>query len=85
MRGSGRITFIAGGLLVAAAWIAGTAGLPEAYWPVVEVLPELLAVLLLVAAFRFRRSRLATAAIIVAVTNILLREVLTTGETAAPV
>ena len=82
MRGSGRITFIAGGLLVAAAWIAGTAGLPEAYWPVVEVLPELLAVLLLVAAFRFRRSRLAMAAIIVAVTNILLREVLVTGETA---
>ncbi len=81
MRGSGRITFIAGGLLVAAAWIAGTTGLPEAYWPVVEVLPELLAVLLLVAAFRFRRSRLAMAAIIVAGTNILLREVLVTGST----
>ena len=81
MRGSGRITFIAGGLLVAAAWIAGTTGLPEAYWPVVEVLPELLAVLLLVAAFRFRRSRLAIAAIIVAVANILLREVLLTGDT----
>ena len=81
MRGSGRITFIAGGLLVAAAWIAGTTGLPEAYWPVVEVLPELLAILLLVAAFRFRRSRLAIAAIIVAVANILLREVLITGDT----
>ena len=80
MRGSGRITFIAGALLVAAAWIAGTAGLPEAYWPVVEVLPELLAVLLLVAAVRFRRSRLAIAAIIVAVSNIILREVLTPGQ-----
>ncbi len=73
MRGSGRITFIAGGLLVAAAWVAGTAGLPEAYWPVAEVLPELLGVLLLGLAWRFRRSRLAVAAVIVAITSFLLR------------
>ena len=73
MRGAGRITFIAGGLLVVAAWVAGSAGLPEGYWPVVEVLPELLALLLLVLAWRFRRSRLAVAAIIVAIASLLLR------------
>ena len=73
MRGAGRITFIAGGLLVVAAWIAGTAGLPEAYWPVAEVLPELLGMLLLGLAWRFRRSRLAIAAAVVAITSFLLR------------
>lgn len=67
------MTFIAGGLLAVSAWVAGTAGLPEAYWPVVEVLPELLAVLLVALAWRFRRSRLAVAAVTVAITNVLLR------------
>ena len=73
MRGPGSTTAIAGGLLVAAAWIAGTAGLPAAYRPVVRVLPELLAVLLLVLAWRFRRSRVAVAAAAVALTHLLLR------------
>jgi diguanylate cyclase (GGDEF)-like protein len=59
--------------LVAAAWIAGAAGLPASYWQVVGVLPELLALLLLVLAWRFRRSRLAVAATAIAVTHLLLR------------
>jgi diguanylate cyclase (GGDEF)-like protein len=73
MRGPGSTTAIAGGLLVAAAWAAGTAGLPAAYQPVVRVLPELLALLLLVLAWRFRRSRVAVAAAAVALTHLLLR------------
>lgn len=67
------MTMVAGALMVAAAWIAGAAGLPAPYWPVVTVLPDLLAVLLIMMAWRFRRSRLAVATTIVAVTNILLR------------
>jgi diguanylate cyclase (GGDEF)-like protein len=67
------MTLIAGGLLTVAAWIVGAAGLPEAHWPVVRVLPELLAGLLTVLAWRFRRSRIAVAAIIVAVSSLLLR------------
>jgi len=74
MRIGGRITFIAGGLLVAAAWIAGATGLPEAYWPVAEVLAELLAVILIVLAWRFRRSRLAIAAVLIALSSFLLRQ-----------
>jgi len=74
MRIGGRITFIAGGLLVAAAWIAGATGLPEAYWPVAEVLAELLAVILIVLAWRFRRSRLAIAAVLIALSSYLLRQ-----------
>jgi len=73
MRGPGSTTAIAGGLLVAAAWIAAAANLPAAYSPVVGVLPELLALLLLVLAWRFRRSRLAVAAAAIAITHLLLR------------
>lgn len=59
---------------MAAAWIAGATGLPEAYWPVAEVLPELLALILIILAWRFRRSRLAVAAILIAVSSFLLRQ-----------
>ncbi|HQL29551.1 MAG TPA: hypothetical protein PLM67_05035 [Thermoanaerobaculales bacterium] len=73
MRGPGSTTAIVGGLLVAAAWIAGAAGLPATYRAGVRILPKLLALLLLVLAWRFRRSRLAVAAATVAVTDLLLR------------
>lgn len=73
------MTAIAGGLVVAAAWVAGAAGLPAPYWPVVRVLPEFLAVLLVAIAWRFRRSRLAAAAAIIAVTSVLLRGPLAGG------
>jgi diguanylate cyclase (GGDEF)-like protein len=74
MRIGGRITCVAGGVLVAAAWIAGVAGIPESYWPVAEVLPELLAVILIVLAWRFRRSRLAIAAVLIALAGHFLRQ-----------
>ena len=73
MRGPGSTTAIAGGLLVAAAWLAGAVRLPAAYSPVLGVLPELLALLLVVLAWRFRRSRLAIAAAALAVSHLLLQ------------
>jgi diguanylate cyclase (GGDEF)-like protein len=73
VRGAGSVTFVVGGLLVAAAWIAGVADLPDAAWPVVNVLAELLAVLLVASAWRFRRSRVAIATIAIALTNFLVR------------
>ena len=46
-----------------AAWLAGISGLPAAHRPVTDVLAEVLAVLLVILAWRFRRGRLAVAAV----------------------
>jgi diguanylate cyclase (GGDEF)-like protein len=73
VRGAGNITLIAGGLPVLVAWIAGLYGLPEAHRPVTDVLAEVLAVLLLVLGWRFRRGRLVVAALAVALANFLAR------------
>ncbi len=73
MRGAGKITVLTGGLPVLAAWLAGLLGLAEAHRPVVDVLAEVLAVLLMVLAWRFRRGRLAVAALAIAVANFLIR------------
>jgi diguanylate cyclase (GGDEF)-like protein len=64
---------IAGGLPVLAATIAGWYGLLEAHRPVTDVLAEVLAVLLLVLGWRFRRGRLVVAALTVALANFLVR------------
>ena len=55
------------------AWIASLSGLPEAHRPVTDVLAEVLAVLLLVLGWRFRRGRLAVAALALALANYLAR------------
>ncbi len=73
MAGAGSITFVAGALLVLGAWAAGVVDLPGAYRPVTRVLAEPLALLLVVLAWRFRRSRLAVGALLVAVANLLIR------------
>jgi hypothetical protein len=73
MTGAGSITFVAGGLLVLVAWAVGAIGLPEAYRPLTEVLAEPIALLLVVLAWRYRRSRLATTAILIALANVLVR------------
>jgi diguanylate cyclase (GGDEF)-like protein len=83
VRGAGKITVVAGGLPVLAAWIAGISGLPPAQRPVTDVLAEVLAVLLVVLAWRFRRGRLAVAAVALAFANFLVRGVLA-GATAGP-
>ncbi len=67
------MTFAGGGLLIAAAWLLGALWLPSPYSPLTTVLAEPLAVLLVVLAWRFRRSRLALAAVTIAVANLLLR------------
>lgn len=71
--GAGGITFVGGALLIAAAWSVGALGLPSLYRPLTTVVAEPLAVLLLVLAWRFRRSRLALAALVIALANLLVR------------
>lgn len=83
MRGAGNITLIAGGLPVLVAWIAGLYGLPEAHRPVTDVLAEVLAVLLLVLGWRFRRGRLVVAALAVALANFLARGLLADAPSGA--
>ena len=73
MRGAGRITVITGGLPVLIAWLVGLSGLAETHRAVVDVLAEVVAVLLVVLAWRFRRGRLAVAALAIAVANFLIR------------
>ena len=82
VKGAGKISFLAGGILVLAAWVLAAAGLPSAQMPVVGVLPELLACLAVVLAWRFRRGRLAVAALTIALVNWLVRGPLSgaTGE-----
>jgi len=83
MREAGRITVIAGGLPVLVAWLAGLSGLPEAHRPVTDVLAEVLAVLLLVLGWRFRRGRLVVAALALALANFLVRGPLTNAPSEA--
>jgi len=71
--GAGKITVITGGLPVLIAWLVGLSGLAETHRAVVDVLAEVLAVLLVVLAWRFRRGRLAVAALAIAVANFLIR------------
>jgi len=78
-----RISFVAGGVLLLAAWAVGIVGLPAAYGPLVDVLPEALAALALLLAWRFRRSRLAIATAVVATAGFLLRGPLAGLESAS--
>jgi diguanylate cyclase (GGDEF)-like protein len=77
VRGAGKFTIVAGFLPVTAAWVVGLSGLPTAHRPVTNVLAEVLAVLLLVLGWRFRRGRLAVAALVIALANFLVRGPLT--------
>ncbi len=77
MRGAGKITVIVGGLPVLAAWIAAVSGILEDHRPVTDVMAEVAAVLLLVLGWRFRRGRLAVAALWLALANFLVRGPLT--------
>lgn len=73
MRGAGVITVLLGGLPVLVAWVAGLTGLLETHRPVTDVIAEALALLLIVLAWRFRRGRLAVAALLVGASNFLVR------------
>ena len=76
MKGAGKITVVAGGLPVLAAWAIGIAGLPEAHRPLSDVLAQVLGVFLLILAWRFRRGRVAVAALAIALANLLVRNFL---------
>ncbi len=73
MKGAGTITLAAGGLPVLAAWLVGLSGLAVAQRPITNVLAEVLAVLLLVLGWRFRRGRLVVAAVTLGLANFLVR------------
>jgi len=83
MKGAGTITLAAGGLPVLAAWLVGLSGLPAAQRPITDVLAEVLAVLLLVLGWRFRRGRLVVAAVALALANLLVRGPLADAPTPA--
>ncbi len=73
MRSAGVVTVLLGGLPVLIAWIAGRTGFLESHRPVTDVLAEVLALLLIVLAWRFHRGRLAVAALLVGASNYLVR------------
>lgn len=73
MKGAGTITLAAGGLPVLAAWLVAFSGLAETHRPITDVLAEVLAVLLLVLGWRFRRGRLVVTAVALALANFLVR------------
>jgi len=73
VRSAGVITVLLGGLPVLVAWIAGLTGILKSHRPVTDVLAEVLALLLIVLAWRFRRGRLAVAAVLVGISNYLVR------------
>jgi diguanylate cyclase (GGDEF)-like protein len=73
MPGAARITLVAGGLLIAAAWTIGRFGLLHAHQSVTDILAEAVGALLLVLAWRYRRDRLAASAVMVAAVNLPIR------------
>ncbi len=80
----GRFSFLAGAGLVLAAWVAGADWVTPASQPLVERLPELLAVLTVILAWRFRASRAALAAVAVALSSLLLRQGLVPLDPSTP-
>jgi len=63
----------AGALILLLAFIAARLGLPEAYTPLLRVLPEALALLILILSWRYRRGRMALVAVLLALVNLLAR------------
>jgi GGDEF domain-containing protein len=76
MKGAGTITLAAGGAPVLAAWLVGLSEIPVDHQPITDVLAEVLAILLLVLGWRFRRGRLVVAAVAIALANFLVRSAL---------
>ncbi len=70
---AGQWTVISGGVLLALAWVGAVFGVPQAYRPVAETLPEILAVLVVVLAWRYRRSRMVIAAVLLAFAGHLVK------------
>jgi len=64
---------MAGGLVFIAAWVAGSFGPLGRYRAVGDVLAEAIGILVILLAWRYRRDRLAAAAMAVAAANVLVR------------
>ncbi len=75
MPGSARITLAVGFALVVAAWIAGSLGLPVEYRTATDILAVALAVPLVLLAARYRRHRLAVAAVLIAGADLAMKSV----------
>jgi diguanylate cyclase (GGDEF)-like protein len=73
-----RITLVAGGLLTAVAFALGVSGTLVGHDATIDILPQGLGALLVVLAWRFRRHRLAVAAILLAAVDAVA------GRTDAP-
>jgi GGDEF domain-containing protein len=85
MRSAGRLTFLVGGGVVLLAWLVNLlGGVPSVYNPIMPLLAEILALVSLILALRFRRSRLAIAALLLALVNLLIRSQLAGDPWAHP-
>jgi diguanylate cyclase (GGDEF)-like protein len=73
MQRASRITVVAGGLLVATAWVAGTFGPMGRYQNIIDIAAEATSVLLFILAWRYRRDRLAVITLVIAAANFLIR------------
>lgn len=69
----GTWSVLSGGVILGLALVAGITGIPDSYKPVIEVLPELLAPLTVLLAWRYRRSRLLVGAAILVVVSLLVK------------
>ncbi len=66
------MTVYIGALASILGWGLASSGVPEGYQNIVDALPEIIALLTIILAWRFRRSRLVVAAIILALANQLV-------------
>ena len=73
MRGASRITLVAGGLLVAAAWVVGSFGPVGRIRTISDILAEAVSVLVFILAWRYRRDRLAVVTLVIAAANLIIR------------
>ncbi len=73
MKRAGTITVIVGGLPVLAAWLLSLSEVAQPYRPLTDVLAEVFGALLVALAWRFRRGRLAAAAVVLAAANLVVR------------
>lgn len=81
--GAGGVSLVAGGGVLVLAWLCATVGLPRAYAPIVVVLAEVLGIIVVALAWRFRRNRVAMVALSVAIANPVIRSLADAGAEAA--
>jgi len=75
VRSAARMTLVTGGLLAAAAWVLGSAGVADGHETAIGVLNDALGGILVVLAWRFRRQRLALAALLLASISVVIQTI----------